>query len=740
MLASNKIENPVEAIEIAIKNNDSTLLANAIIEIFIKYPTQYKKYLFHAGLMSNPIKMQNVDDQIQLVLDALAKITNQETEIDKQQVAIEMLKFLHKFLTFNNLFREIINKKKEVKFFSESSATRIYVLAYFLESQIRNASHFVQEQVEKTGFFSDSTMTASNINLRYSPGKVGVQAGIESTCEYIELMLRETLHLARSKGYGEINHLTKAYNSPDFESEIILAANWGKLDELWTNFRFGDWDIDTSDKDKLIVFPVKKDYMKHEATAKIRHQRILYSIASNILPSLHKNATDTQETIENLKKSLNINPSFDLWDGFIDLSLLKEASKKTTTEIMSMAIVEKRHYKQLLPTKIKQGKLETSWQSWLKAFCLLRVIALALEKKTDEFSDRKPESLVIKVNKATLVTILTSTMDIKEDEAYAVIELLTFNPKRKAIEIWDQPFLPISDKEVLFLPRLTQMGSIIRSLENIASEYGSADFSARGTPFEIYIRDTWRKIGDKNVIHDLTIATHDDGNVQFDIVVYWDSKIILCEAKCLKAVHNTADENRAWEQVDYSIQQLKRRKKTVLNNWIEFCQKASFFKLPEAPLLEPDIICISVNNLTDFTGLMIDDIIILDDVVLTRFFQNPDIEAINLQNGELIKLASIRDDISVQSFLKYIKTLPQVEDIKNCVETSWTYVAPTQNDQTRIIYPIAVYNQSPLEKKAFNQLLKDQPVENPTKKTQKIGRNSLCSCGSGRKYKKCCMR
>ena len=42
------------------------------------------------------------------------------------------------------------------------------------------------------------------------------------------------------------------------------------------------------------------------------------------------------------------------------------------------------------------------------------------------------------------------------------------------------------------------------------------------------------------------------------------------------------------------------------------------------------------------------------------------------------------------------------------------------------------------EQEAEKKLLKETPKTEPIRKDKEIGRNDVCPCGSGKKYKKCC--
>lgn len=727
-------KNPVESITKSLKTKDSELLANAIKSLILKYPKNWEEYLLHSGFLSSPMNDTKKSDLI-LIAESLRKLT----DIDDIDVLKKILYFIRMSLSVNELFRIIKEEKENIIFFKESPATKIFVLAYFLESQLRAASKYTQTQIDTNSFFSDSTMSVATAPLAHSPGKVAIQEGMEATCENSELILREILHKVRSANYGKINSSIKAYNSIDFEKAFHLGAYWKKVEELWSNIRFANWEVHF-DEDKLIFLPKEKDYIVREAVSTARHLRILYSITSINLPYINSIASDTAKSIEKLSRSLSKKDKNNLWDGIINRPLLREISKHSFTKLLTEIIIKERHYEQLLPKKISQGGFETSWNSWFKTNSTLRVLAAALQIKADKNPVDNPERLIFRTKKSVLIEILSFSTEIDQQEMQTIISLLTFDPKRKRMEIWDQPLLPTSKEELLILPRLTQMGSNVRAIENMALEFGTADFGTRGGSFEKHIASIWKQVESALVVEGLRIQLGDE-ELEFDIIVYWDGKLILCEAKCLKSVHSSADEKRAWEQVDYSVTQLKRRKKAVSTYWSDFRQKAYQLKLPEKTLFETDIFCVAINNLTQFTGMKINDISILDDVVLSRFFQNPEVRASYTGQESSVKVMDIRDELTANNFIKYTKELPQVAEVKSRVKTSLTHLLPLREGSPLVLYPIAELAPSIMESEAVQQLPSKKIAESPKQQKwpHKVGRNNPCPCGSGKKYKRCCI-
>lgn len=49
-------------------------------------------------------------------------------------------------------------------------------------------------------------------------------------------------------------------------------------------------------------------------------------------------------------------------------------------------------------------------------------------------------------------------------------------------------------------------------------------------------------------------------------------------------------------------------------------------------------------------------------------------------------------------------------------------------------------NQEPIQEQEVKKKKKEQPIVRPVTPRNKIGRNQKCPCGSGKKFKKCCLK
>ncbi len=59
-------------------------------------------------------------------------------------------------------------------------------------------------------------------------------------------------------------------------------------------------------------------------------------------------------------------------------------------------------------------------------------------------------------------------------------------------------------------------------------------------------------------------------------------------------------------------------------------------------------------------------------------------------------------------------------------------------EKIRELFPAALTSYSHLGRTIFEVLMQDGPIGDQPVRSTKVGRNDLCPCGSGKKYKKCC--
>jgi len=86
----------------------------------------------------------------------------------------------------------------------------------------------------------------------------------------------------------------------------------------------------------------------------------------------------------------------------------------------------------------------------------------------------------------------------------------------------------------------------------------------------------------------------------------------------------------------------------------------------------------------------------------------------------------------------YAQKDPLVEYRFEAYEAFQNMVYNIKEDVVRFILRVRVVQK--LEEKAMVENQGEDAVKKPVKAGAKIGRNELCPCGSGKKYKKCCGR
>ena len=91
------------------------------------------------------------------------------------------------------------------------------------------------------------------------------------------------------------------------------------------------------------------------------------------------------------------------------------------------------------------------------------------------------------------------------------------------------------------------------------------------------------------------------------------------------------------------------------------------------------------------------------------------------------------DDTSFEEYLKKMSNKAEMLIMKFWSELMYGKIRETQHKEEDIHY-------SDKENTRYTNTSKNQPVLTLKRDQPKVGRNEPCPCGSGKKYKKCCLR
>ena len=333
--------------------------------------------------------------------------------------------------------------------------------------------------------------------------------------------------------------------------------------------------------------------------------------------------------------------------------------KFTGAEATALVALSEFHYSELAgDVKIVRPMYqETTWKTYIKAMGVIRVLSEAFRRAIQKRAkEREPSPLetVALVKRTDLVELISKSKAMGTTESIAAVRALMFEPGFSHLEIWDTPLIPADNDSVLIVPSIIGAGSPVRAIENIIAQWNDHLFTDRGRILERRIKSIFSDVAGVQVQGRVVFHNLDGTEVECDLVVWWGGYLILIEAKCTKSVYNPADLFRAHHRLADAIDQLNVRLEAVTQNWSGFKSAASQLDLPDSPPPAEKVVLIAATNVTHCTGEFRNQVRILDEHVIARFFGSKDIAVSDgVQQLHVVDHIRSSDDPSVEEFLSY---------------------------------------------------------------------------------------
>ncbi len=353
-----------------------------------------------------------------------------------------------------------------------------------------------------------------------------------------------------------------------------------------------------------------------------------------------------------------------------------------------------------------------------------------LRAKFPNFDTQSPLQKIILIEAIALADFLSQNTEYDSEICATFIDLITFNPKLRYIEIWDTPLIK-AGKGLLFLsPALISNGNPVRAAENFISEWNAPLFDKRGKVLEQDLFEYLLNIPKLKVQQNVKFISNESQEIECDLVIWWEKTLILIEVKCRKSIYYPYDAFQAKQQIQKAIDQLVTRKAAILNNWATFSNAACDLLLPEE--VANDIKLIAVTNNPHFTGWHVNDVIVTDIFCLKRYFSKNEIEAF-VEGEAIATVGHIRssEKPTVKDLVSYLKNPPQVQVVRNGLKID-PLLIPVVKETDPTIYSFHM-SYSP---ESYDLGVTRKKLTSASDK--KVRRNDPCPCGSGLKYKKCC--
>lgn len=676
------------------KKSDILRFSEAFSELITLNPDKWRLILFWEGLFPNP-EDEKLSEKLSWFLSSFHLCMKEE--LITTDIASNILRSLIPTLNIGSRFQKIRKELESCDFFPKTLSTNVYRLGTFIETQTRKLEDKMFDK-QSAGEFDPVKANSSHFENKLSTGKNSGQEVYEGNCECIDLVLR-TLYRRNKCKYGRLDINESPYGAVDFSRVLVLSSLWLGLKYLWANLILNDWHFVNKD-DYIICCPTDENLFKHKAIANIRHNIFMTQLPSFVSITQDVHLEGEFWRIKKMARKIEIPTHGQEWDGKIESW---ELDKATTNNFLKKVVewyLNNRFYGELIKELIvHDGDEQIAWNDWFEVWNGLNVICHAYTQAVDNQVDVKKDyqRLVAIININNLAKTVSTACKLDQDKCISCLKLLTFKPSRKRFNIWSHPLLPVDTDKVLLVPALIKGSNPILALEDLIAEYAAADYSVRGRPFEKYLCTTLNKENDIQAEYAIIASSSDKEKLEYDLIATWQDHILLIEAKCIHTVNEINDEKHARTAIDYSIEQLAKRKKKLPFFWDSIRKQCPNLAMPEEVLAEDKILCISISNLMLYSGQVKDGVVVTDDLCFKRFFGSSSVDLITL-NGKHTsnarKLGSIVDKgaRNPKGFIKYLLNPPQIDFVSKNMTLDYVNIPALDKDNKAIVYPRYNFN------------------------------------------------
>ncbi|MGX8833687.1 YecA family protein [Amedibacillus sp. YH-ame6] len=740
-----------------------------------KYNHGFKHILFKLNIIRNPLGMNYSDKEyrktckiLHCLLELIENINNPNIDtlnIFSESLHIDdrLIKDIYGALIYTNLLYEM--KKLNTKRLESNTTSHIPFIEQLLNILVfqQDQTRLVKQQLESKkgkGYITGMEFSITENPVDYFDGlKVSIMDSFESRMESINQIVRYLYYKNRGKFEDKIQNinyeLIHPYNDVDFELYLNVAFQRYYLCRLEEDYRYGTLCFGGTgpSEDPYYFFSVENEE-KYKARRigvlrrEYQFRRMAMINTYSQFQSFQGNKAVKEIASKLIKLQREESKIFDFNVLHIDVKKFKEAEKVVELKVNVVELLIKKFY---LENSVNGIKIKDLISTYKYLFTISEVLYFAYESLVD----KKDENTIIK--EISVVDIeyfsdeLSRLYNFKKDYAKKLINCFIFHEKdNKADDIFAQPLIKASKTQVVFCPFLIDQVNLDRFIERqfIRNE---KSVSKVGKDFEKEFigklkrghkkssdDNTYKKIPNfKLNTNSVEYEAFDGKDIEFDVISVLGDYLILIELKAIMTSYDISDLDTREGNVEKAIKQLKRRAKSVKEDWIKFAEKVSI-DLPEQPYDDDHIILIACSDAFDFTPNKKDGVFITDDSTYLKYFTSPYFDIIEQKMGCSIKKKS--DSI-------WEKGYPNGEELQEYLMNPVS-TRPFFGGLEKQTYPMPCFDEKDHHIYREDYVLVNDPIvemaihNNPNfiKVKERIHSNDPCPCGSGKKYKRCCRK
>jgi hypothetical protein len=663
----------IENIRQAISQADIDVLTLHLEQLIQYAPSTWIELLYTNNIIPNPERDR--DPKIfMLIVDSIQNLIN------KNSLKSDSLsRVILPFIDIQAIFSLMSQQLNTIDVWQEPNYLIVYRLAMYLEEQSYLIQSTVDTQMVINNTFNPLKLEDDIMPTMLGDSDISLSGAFELAVDIFQLVTSYAMQYFGDNFFGKPIRPSSNYGDVEFSRLIFSATSWLQYRDLWNRVKYLGWQASAileSGEVSHYYHPLNSDDEIRFEIARIRNQMYMlqYSSHLSLLSMKEINKITRAKNISRLARSINVPSSGEPWDGKISVRQLRDC----IIDHSIMIDINDFHYIPLL-SKLYVGPKDNciSWENYYSVRRVIETLGHIFLKSIEE-KHKKPLSHIHKrvfiCSKIDLIRIISQTLEMDETITEIALGLLVFSPKLSYLDILDSPLVKINQDMYIFTPSIVISSQLIKVVDDIIAQWDISLFQLRGKLLEDNIRSFLLSIDGIQCQGPVTVKISKSSKIEFDIVVYWQGKLLLIEAKCTKSIYTEYDIFRAKKQVYEASEQLKKRKEVVLSYWDKFRAKNSKIDLPVNVILEDNIVLIAITNVFHFTPLDIDGVIVTDESCFKRFFGERSVDAFT-SGGQYKNIAYVRKSQkpNVNEFLTYLKSPPQILALRQYIshETGW---------------------------------------------------------------------
>jgi len=642
---------PIQAIRQAITQNNGKALAEGLESLFAASPERWRAEIALKARWPHP----NGGEEHLKFREALILAFKQ---LDESGAPAEILELLFAWQDFNARYVLFRRALRRLEFVGVPIETQIWRLCGFLEHQFFYVLSQNFAGREKEEIYDPLSLLHPEVTPLPGGAQVSLLDVIESQADSLDLILRLLLRTSPPIGAPESFIPLSPFHDPEFSQLFNYAGYWKLLDYLWECILYRGWRARLAPS-RLVLEPEDVGaFIRREA---LFQREILFP--AELMGHLSGIIRATPER-PHLVSTVKLPEPGKVWDCELDTSILRQLLSRRPSKLLAGAYIQERHYGSIVEHLKIGNEEEINWPTWQEARVFLEILGELVRDSTLR-QGRNPASAegclaaVILTSRTSLANSLAETTGWELSKSSAVLDTLLFDPKRRGLDIYVQPLIPMGGDLVFLVPALVSSHNPVRALEGLIKVYAPEGLMDRGRAFEDALAESIREILGVPVATRIKALDKKKNWVEFDLLFYWQGELFLLESKCLYSISGPYDEFRAWHAVEQGVAQLETRRGVLTEVWDQIVERYPQGFPADCPRT---VHLIAVSNLLCFSGLSVGEVIIADDLSLLRYFHSRTLHLQSFTEGSSSTLSErelFAEERSPESFCRYLRELPQ---------------------------------------------------------------------------------